>query len=200
MIIPYLLANGMDQELIRKKLNHGASGHDLITQERIHRFAEIILHDYNILKTPEIWQDSQYPNYYIMNRIDTSRPLWLSDSDSCAAFDINLIEDVRHELVRFWKDMWESGFAPCGFKLYVQPLLHRQPLLHGQPLLHRQPLLHGQPRPIIMMVGYSQCVIRNTLAHDSPIPNSDFFLNSCFPKGFHDYLEVILDDDASRNR
>lgn len=125
-------ANGLiipspNGNLVRKKMRRNAIGNSIEVQMRIHRITQQILTDQNnftILRAPYLQATNGAagggPEEYWMERIDTSRPLWLGDQDSVNCYSQNLVEDVKQELVRFWRQMWERGYAPWDFELYVQ--------------------------------------------------------------------------------
>ena len=113
IMIPY------EDNFIRKKILKNDEIQDLPMQKHIHGTAYYILQNYKILKTPAIMD--RYDNYYIMERIDTSKPIWLGDKDSCDSYDANLINDLKKEVIKFWNDMWDRNFAAWGFDLYLQP-------------------------------------------------------------------------------
>jgi hypothetical protein len=128
-------ANGLiipspNGNLVRKKMRRNAIGNPIEVQMRIHRITQQILTDQNnftTLRAPYL-QVSQAAHAgggsgteeYWMERIDTSQPLWLGDQDSVNCYSQNLVEDVKLELVRYWRQIWERGYAPWDFELYVQ--------------------------------------------------------------------------------
>jgi hypothetical protein len=118
--------------VVRKKMRRNAVGNSIDVQMSIHRIAQQILCDTNnftILRAPYLQQRTAAaagggpePNEeeYWMERIDTSNPLWLGDADSVNCYSRNLVEDTKHELARFWQQMWARGYAAWDFELYVQ--------------------------------------------------------------------------------
>jgi len=172
MLIPYFIPNR--PPLFRKKLS-GEGNIDM--QKRFHQFALAILAEnpeFELLSTPKLYQEDEHPGYYIMERIDTTAPLWLSDPESCACYDMNLVEDIRIELVRFWRNMWEYGYAPRGFRLYIQPMAS------------------NRNRPKVSIVDYRRYDVRhydttNNTISSSPL-EGDFFRDPCFPSNFRSYV------------
>jgi hypothetical protein len=57
-----------------------------------------------------------------MEEVCTKKPLMLSDEDSKALYDTNLVHDTEAELGRFITTLWrDHRFAAWDFELYVQP-------------------------------------------------------------------------------
>ena len=150
---------------IRKKIINERYGHSLELQKSIHRTAYDVLRNFRILTTPSVSDDQ---NYYIMDRIDTSKPIWLGDTESYSIYDANLIIDLRRELVRFWTIMWNNNFAPWDFELYLQPDSR------------------------VMMIDYDKYGIRTESGIRLPvrINMDDFFIHPSFPKGFRGLTSV----------
>ena len=83
----------------------------LSEQKRIHRHIQSILHNYQLLRVPELL-DSIDSHRYRMRKIKTTHPLHLGLME-----DHNLADEVR----RLWLRLWEDGFAAWDFELYLQP-------------------------------------------------------------------------------
>jgi hypothetical protein len=170
-------ANGLiipmpDGFTVRKKMRHGSRrnrGHDLQTQKRLHSLAARTLVDNNnfdILRTPYVLEEEDNPDWYVMERIQTDRPLWLGDPDSRRSYgDPEALETLERELVRFWATMWQQGFAPWDFELYIQR--------------------SGR----VMMVDYDKWGFRRTDGNEPvqmpvAVTTRNFFTHPCFPPDF----------------
>jgi hypothetical protein len=96
-----------------KEARRNSHAHDVITQRRIHALALRVLErgDYSVLFVPKLSDDQ---TKYEMELINTTRPIWLG---TLSNFDTRLVQEV----VQFWKDMFNEGFALLDFELYEQP-------------------------------------------------------------------------------
>jgi hypothetical protein len=148
-----------DQGIIKKQQHRKYKTHDTSIQKRIHEQAYEILKHYSLLQTPRILESE---HTYCMERIDTSRPIWLGVKDSYIEYDVNFIQNLKEELARFWNDMWNLGYAPWDFELYVQPSNR------------------------VMILDYDKYGLKNgsTLYMYTRSINPQFFLHPCFPKNF----------------
>lgn len=166
-------ANG---NLVRKKMRRNAIGNSIELQINIHRYAQQILRDENnftTLRAPYLnWPSGAAaaggggppPEEYWMERIDTTRPLWLGDEESVSCYPPNLIQDVQQELVRYWRQMWARGYAAWDFELYVQR--------------------DGS----VVILDFDKYGRQSNTIYSMPyrvnVPEERFFQHICFPPGF----------------
>jgi hypothetical protein len=183
IIIPS--ANG---NIVRKKMRRNAIGNSIDIQIEIHRMAQQILRDENnftILRAPYLnWPPgralgvngmhptngtNQQEDEYWMERIDTSRPLWLGDQDSVTCYPEDMIRDLIRELARYWQQMQTRGYAAWDFELYVQ---------------------HDNSVIILDFDKYARC--SDTLSYTMPsrirLRSEHFFQHICFPPGFAEHV------------
>jgi len=102
----------MSPEIVMKvPRNHGG----VTEQKRIHRICEKLLRTspipFYILRIPVL--NDPDSSMYTMERVDTSRPIFLALEPSPTPL---LIE----ELTRAWILFWRAGFAAYDFELYIQ--------------------------------------------------------------------------------
>jgi hypothetical protein len=129
-----ILIPSQDNNFVLKKMYGHSQGHDILTQYRIHLLAQQILrqeNNFDILRAPyllayEDWRPLHYTpcersHFYAMETVNTSHPIWLGDRDSTMHVPFDILEKVNDEILRFFKMMWDSGFIPWGFELYLQP-------------------------------------------------------------------------------
>lgn len=119
-----LLIPSSDSHTIRKVPFQFAIGHDLLTQKRIHFLAQQILrreNNFDILSAPCLLPDSMNSDDYVMERVDTSFPLYPRENECMTVFTPDQRATLERELVRFWAQMWQHGFAPWGYDLFYQP-------------------------------------------------------------------------------
>ena len=128
-----ILIPSQDNRFVLKKTFGHTRGHDILTQSRIHLLAQEILNDQNnfdVLRAPcliayDDWRPRYIPvergEFYGMELVNTSHPIWLGDRDSTMHVPVDILERVQDELLRFFKMMWDRGFVPWGFELYLQP-------------------------------------------------------------------------------
>lgn len=128
-----ILIPSQDNRFVLKKTYSHSRGHDILTQSRIHLLAQEILNNQNnfdILRAPcliayEDWRPRHIPvergEFYAMETVNTSHPIWLGDRDSTMHIPMHILDGLEDELVRFFKMMWDRGFVPWGFELYLQP-------------------------------------------------------------------------------
>ena len=109
----------VDRDVVMKKTRRGYSeGLTIHQQKGIHDLLEKLLPQDGIFKVPKVVKSF---DSYKMERICTSRPLFLGDKDSCKCYHHDLISDVIAELVPLWELIWEHGYAAWDFELFVQP-------------------------------------------------------------------------------
>jgi hypothetical protein len=158
--------------LVRKKMRRRALGNSIDTQIQLHRMSQSILRDennYTTLRVPYLAPQTLGaagggPTEYWMERVDTTRPLWLGDHDSVNCYSQNLIEEVIRELRRYWLAMWDRDIAPWDFELYVQP---------------------DNSVVLLDFDKYAQRINgRLTSARGLNIPVRDFFNHACFSPEF----------------
>ena len=119
-----MLIASPDSHTIRKVPLPSAVGHDLLTQKRIHFLAQQILrqeNNFDILRAPCLPPDGMNSDVYVMERVDTSFPIYPRENECMAVFTPEQRATLQQELVRFWARMWEHGFAPWGYDLFYQP-------------------------------------------------------------------------------
>lgn len=116
----YILIPSADGALVRKKVY---AGNPVEFQRRLHRLSQTILRDDNnftILRTPHLYEHQDY----WMEHVDVRYPVYLGDSDSTSILSSiypSLLNPLTQELKRYWIQMWDHGYSPYGFELYVQP-------------------------------------------------------------------------------
>lgn len=119
-----LLIASPDSHTIRKVPQPNAIGHDVLTQKRIHFLAQEVLrpeNNFDILRAPCLVPHSMNSYDYVMERVDTSFPIFPRENECMAVFTQDQRQTLERELVRFWARMWEHGFAPWGYDLFYQP-------------------------------------------------------------------------------
>lgn len=169
-----IFINSRDGYTVRKKMRNTAQGRSIGMQKLLHRAALRELtesNNYDILRAPFL-EDEQNSQVYEMQKIDTSTPLWLGDSESIEALDNNFKEDLTLELVRFWKAMWNDGYAPWDFMLFLQPRTGK-----------------------VMILGFTrwgQRISDNNISTPTPCPLTQFFDHPCFPVDFYRRLNILL--------
>ena len=96
-----------------KRCKRRAHGLDAAQQKEIHRLVLNILANpfYTILRAPYLVDGP----FYEMEKIDTDTPLFLADTS------VSIGGRVIEELVKFWKTLWNAGYAAWDFELYHQP-------------------------------------------------------------------------------
>jgi hypothetical protein len=106
---------------VQKKLKRYSQGRSIEEQRYIHQVIDSILQNgpnYKILRTPLLHE----ARGYIMEEVFTNKPLWLSDEDSKALYDTNLVHDTESELRCLFTTLWrDHRMAAWDFELYVQP-------------------------------------------------------------------------------
>ena len=126
--------------IVRKILKRQQdSGLPIFQQKEIHKIAEDILQSMNILnlvndqsidpsyqwnkilRTPLLRNDPIISGYYLMEKINMDKPLWLGDPITLTQYDKKFILTLTNELQRFWQSMWNHGYAAWDFELYLQP-------------------------------------------------------------------------------
>ena len=127
-----ILIPSSDSRFVWKKALPRSEGHDTLTQSRIHLLAQEILrdeHNFDVLRAPclvsiDDWRpqriDIPLQEFYAMEKVDTSHPIWLGDRDSAAHIPFDILEKLNNELLRFFVMMYNQGFVPWGFELYLQ--------------------------------------------------------------------------------
>ncbi len=109
---------------VLKRLLPHSVGHDLLTQKRIHALAQEICrpeNNFEILRVPSLAPDAQNVPDYVMEQIDTSIPLYPRDNITMEILSEAQRNLLTFDLLRFFQRMWEHGFAPWGYDLYLQP-------------------------------------------------------------------------------
>ncbi len=182
-----------DGHLVRKKMRRNAAGHDELTQQRIHRLSQRILQDRNnfdYLRMPVLEEGDWIPQeHYVMQRVDVTRPLFLGDRDSCASIlnDRSVpehlsLDDISNELARWWRQMWEAGFAPWDFELYVQR--------NGRVILLDLDKFGFRREGAAAAAGGAPAPSQgDPVQMPVPLALDTFFHHPCFPR---DFLERIL--------
>ena len=140
---------------------------ELSEQKRIHRHIQTLLHNYQLLRVPELLDSIDSPRYR-MRKIKITNPIYLG-----LQVNQNLADEVR----RLWLRLWEDGFAAWDFELYLQP--------------------DGKVMMIDFdRFGY-RMYLENLLGHmplerrihlPITIPPDTFFTNVCFPANFENSL------------
>jgi hypothetical protein len=156
----YSLTNGNIQKIVKR----GASGHDVITQKRIHRLCRQFAAEVNgKIFVPALITGLTQEDY-CMERIDTTDP-------------VSLVEDIPLllEFISLWKMLWYYGFALLDFELYRQPD-GRVALIDFDKTCFRQ-------------TNDQECIITFTFTLDPLKRTNDYFFSyPCFPPHFLDYL------------
>jgi hypothetical protein len=149
-----------------KQAKRTSKAHDVLTQRRIHALAYRILSDgtYSLLFTPELSDDQ---TLYEMRKVDTREPIWLGQD---AVRDPALIE----ELVRFWKAMYQNGFAMLDIELYRQSNGRVVVIDYDSTGFH--------------MTGANECI----LIPGKTIDPAQFFIHPCFPPDFEERLNMRM--------
>jgi hypothetical protein len=117
----YVLIPHPTQQMVRKKVY---AGNPIEFQRRLHRLSDILLRDentYTILRTPKLYESPQED--YWMESVDRRHPIWLGDPDSVASLSRrypSLLAPLTRELTLYWISMWDHGYIPYGFQLYLQ--------------------------------------------------------------------------------
>lgn len=157
----------IEEGIQKKQMHRMIRTHDISIQKRIHQQAYEILKNYPLLQTPRILESQEH--IYCMERIDTTRPIWLGVKESCVPYDVNFIQNLKEELARFWNDMWNIGYAPWDFELYVQP------------------------SNTVMILDYDKYGLKigSRLYMYTRSINRHFFLHPCFPANFSEKLDKI---------
>jgi hypothetical protein len=107
--------------IIQKKQKRRSFSLSVLEQRKIHRIIYDCLKTYKILKTPKIYYDTDNPNAYLMQEINTDNPIWLGDPSTYASYSPEYIAALIKELQQLWKHLWNSGYSAWDFELYVQP-------------------------------------------------------------------------------
>lgn len=174
LILPYFDAPDGTPCIQKIKAQVGTPCHDTLTQLRIHMLAQRILTqtpNYDHLRVPRLYDDPHHK--YIMERVDTTQPLWLGDSLSTDQYSQHFIEDVKRELRNFWNDMWNHKFAAWDFQLFIQPDLS------------------------VVLLGFDKFGFERYTESASldisaempvPVPREELFLAPCFPPYFDQEL------------
>lgn len=173
ILLPY-----SERAIEKRTAVHGTPCHDTLTQLRIHRAAQSVIQTGNFdhLRVPILYDDHEF---YVMELVDVSQPLWLGNPASCSLYNLNMIIDVTSDLERFWNIMWNQyGFAPWDFQLFVQQD-NSVVLLGFDKFGLRRPEGIGAPVDIPV-----------------PVPVNEFFSGDCFPY----YFRVDVDWNTVRQR
>ena len=159
LIIP--AEHGMVMKKSRRGFTEGLS---IFKQKQIHNLSYNLLekNDFKIIRVPKMVSSVIA---YKMETIDTSRPLFLGDSDSCANYPSRMIEDIVSELVVFWELLWDEGYAAWDFELFVQP--------------------DGS----VAMIDFDRFGVRRVKQHEQPyLEEYQFFQHACFLPQFQNLL------------
>jgi hypothetical protein len=158
MILPW------KHNTIQKKRKKSANTLTLFEQRVIHGIIENLTQKTKVLKTPKLYNDFKYPNHYIMEKINTDTPIWLGDPHIHLHYETLFMKTLLHEIQDLWKNMWNYGYAPWDFELYIQP------------------------NKEVMIIDFDKFGKRishtNSLMMPLQTPLEDFFDHICFPPRF----------------
>lgn len=159
---------------VEKVAKRGSKAHDVITQRRIHALAYSTLTDgsYTILFTPELSADQ---TKYEMRKIDTRDPIWLGTQENTDSL-------LKTEVIRFWKAMYNHGFAMLDFELYRQPS-------------GRVAVIDFDSTGFVMTGSNPHVLIPGKEGVNPAL----FFVHPCFPPDFEDKLGEMRMPIGKRN-
>jgi len=158
----------IQNDLVRKK-SRRITGHNIEVQKRIHALVyNILTHgNYDILRAPRLDESM----FYIMERVDTTRPIILGDRDSCRSFPQDVIAHLKRDLASLWDELWTGGYAAWDFDLFLQP--------------------DGK----VVILDFDRFGVRTgglliPVKMPLNIPINSFFRNKCFPRNFDSILRL----------
>jgi hypothetical protein len=161
---------------VQKIQKRRSSGHDIVTQRRIHGLAYTVAESLNLdcLFIPRV---SSNVGIYEMEFIDTSKVIYLGDPvNSTGRMDMELRSLVHEEVKDLWLALWERGFAAWDFELFLQPD-GRVALIDFDKFGFRQ-------------TGPIDVILLPNLGIKTAFTLTTFFQNACFPPRFLADLEA----------
>ena len=164
---------------VQKIQKRRSSGHDIVTQRRIHGLAYTVAASLNLdcLFIPRV---SSNVGIYEMEFIDTSKVIYLGDpANSTGKMDTELRSLVHEEIKDLWLALWERGFAAWDFELFLQPD-GRVALIDFDKFGFRQ-TSGSRSMDVILLPN---------LGIKTAFTQITFFQNACFPPRFLADLEA----------
>ena len=164
---------------VQKIQKRRSSGHDIVTQRRIHGLAHTVAESLGLdcLFIPRV---SSNAGIYEMEFIDTTRVIYLGDPvNSVGKMDIELRSLVHEEIKDLWLARWERGFAAWDFELFLQPD-GRVALIDFDKFGFRQ-TSGSRSMDVILLPN---------LGIKTAFTQITFFQNACFPPRFLADLEA----------
>ena len=146
---------------VQKVLKEGSTGHDLLTQKRIHHLLSRVIDELScsLFRVPKLIES--YPQEYCMEYVDTSNAIFLGMLCNTKNYT-----NYLNEFLEIWRAMWFYGFALYDFELYLQK------------------------DGTIMIIDFDKTGFRMTsgpqlFSFPIPFQNQDYiFEHPCFPQNF----------------
>ena len=109
------------QKGVMKVQKRNSLGHDIVTQKRLHRYAQTLVDELRLKTLYVPYLIEANTTGYEMERINTQKIIYLGDPNHGHILSDEQFEAVSDELALLWKQLFQGGFAAWDFELFLQP-------------------------------------------------------------------------------
>lgn len=103
---------------VRKVSKRASGGYDIQDQKKLHQFIWSLI-TFKKLYVPRLNKANQME--YEMEEISTEKPIYLGNSSNSTYLSAEDYNELVHEVMELWSNLWEAGIVAWDFELYLQP-------------------------------------------------------------------------------